>query len=68
MKTKIRIQIARGHLGILALVGLLAVATGCLPDQQATGGDAGTLPSELVMGAIAIAGDFARALLAAFLF
>jgi len=68
MKTQIRIRMTRGHLGILALVGLLTVASGCLPDQQATGSDAETLPSDLVMGAIAIAGDFARALLAAFLF
>ena len=58
---------SRVKLRILA-VGLSFV---CLPacgqDQQVAGSDAGSFTLELILAAIAVVGDFIRALLAAFL-
>lgn len=46
----------------VVVAGLLLIITGC--QQQ----DSETLATDLVVGAISVAGDFIRALLAAFLF
>lgn len=68
MNTSTRIRLPLRFL-IGSPVGvLLASAAGCLHDQQTTGGDSEATFSNLILGALAVAGDFARALLAAFLF
>ena len=47
---------------------LITSAAGCLHNQQSTGSDPGINASSLIKKALVLLGDFARALLAAFLF
>ncbi len=68
MKTQTRIRLLFRLLIGLPVGAMLVSAAGCLHDQQTTGGDSEATFSNLIMGALAVAGDFARALLAAFLF
>lgn len=65
MKTQLNSRSARRHLWALALLASFTGAAGCLHYQTGTGGDSETA---FVTALLAIAGEFARALLAAFLF
>jgi len=68
MKTHICIGLSSRFIIGLLFAALIVCAAGCLHDQQAMSGDSEATFSNLILGALAVAGNFARALLAAFLF